>query len=399
MFIPSPFHAISSTIPTSQPIKTLQDLLEQLRLYSRAQFTGQLTLNCSNDVWRLYLYQGRWVGGTSATHAIRRWCRQLIQHCPSLVNSAASNPPSPYWNYTTLMGFVEQQKIDQQQVTAIVKGNLVEILFDVIQGQHQNRDRAVLQLTQQSQEPQESVSIPPSIPMEAVLSQALPMWQAWQRAGLANHSPNLVPVIRDTQQLQQQTSPLIFKNLVKLLDCDRTLRDLAIQLKQHLVPLTGSILPYVQQGVIELKSAPDLKHTRQISPPPVYPSPAAVTAPLVAYIEDNRFDSLAMSQVLAQAGYRFINIRDPLLTLPILLERKPQLIFLDLLMPVTNGYEVCGQIRRISAFKETPIVIVTSSDGLVDRVRAKLVGSSDFLSKPITPEKVQMILNRYLPIS
>ncbi|MEM9008882.1 MAG: response regulator [Cyanobacteria bacterium P01_F01_bin.86] len=68
-------------------------------------------------------------------------------------------------------------------------------------------------------------------------------------------------------------------------------------------------------------------------------------------------------------------------------------------MPVLNGYEVCAQIRQISMFKKTPIIIVTSSDGIVDRVRAKLVGSSDFLAKPITSEKVLATVHNYLPIS
>ncbi|NES25026.1 MAG: response regulator, partial [Symploca sp. SIO3E6] len=80
-----------------------------------------------------------------------------------------------------------------------------------------------------------------------------------------------------------------------------------------------------------------------------------------------------------------------------LLEHKPELIFLDLVMPIANGYEICAQIRRVSAFQEIPVIIITSSDGIVDRVRAKVVGSSGFLTKPIEQEKVLHILHRYLP--
>jgi CheY-like chemotaxis protein len=83
--------------------------------------------------------------------------------------------------------------------------------------------------------------------------------------------------------------------------------------------------------------------------------------------------------------------------LPILLEHKPDLIFLDLVMPIANGYEICAQIRRVSAFKDTPVIILTSNDGIVDRVRAKMVGSSGFLAKPIEPDKVLATLQRYLP--
>jgi chemotaxis family two-component system response regulator PixG len=103
-----------------------------------------------------------------------------------------------------------------------------------------------------------------------------------------------------------------------------------------------------------------------------------------------------MSKILTESGYRCINIQDALQTLPILLEHKPDLIFLDLVMPIANGYEICAQIRRISAFKDTPVIILTSNDGILDRVRAKIVGSSGFLAKPITSEKVLNALKTHL---
>ncbi|MBW4595979.1 MAG: response regulator [Brasilonema angustatum HA4187-MV1] len=120
-------------------------------------------------------------------------------------------------------------------------------------------------------------------------------------------------------------------------------------------------------------------------------------ASIVAYIDDSQSDNLIMGEILKLAGYRYVNIQDPVTALPILLEYKPNLIFLDLIMPIANGYEICTQIRRISAFKNTPVVIVTSSDGIIDRVRSKIVGSSGFLAKPITKEKVLKVLQKHLP--
>jgi chemotaxis family two-component system response regulator PixG len=218
-------------------------------------------------------------------------------------------------------------------------------------------------------------------------------------------------VIWDAEELRQQMSFLAYHNLTLLADGDRTLRDIAIQLKQPLVPLTRSLSPYLQSRIVGLAQVGDwdrdrmsLSNRRTTPPsttPPSTTPPTAVAAqarstPLIAYIEDSRFDSVAMSQIVAQAGYRFINVRNPIEALPILLEQKPSLIFLDLLMPVTNGYEVCTQVRRISAFKDTPIIIVTSKDGIVDRVRAKLAGSSEFITKPIERDKVLSVLENYL---
>lgn len=116
----------------------------------------------------------------------------------------------------------------------------------------------------------------------------------------------------------------------------------------------------------------------------------------IVYIDDSPADSRAMGQIVEELGYKYNNIQDPLQALPALLELKPQLIFLDLVMPFANGYEVCAQIRRISLLEQTPVVIVTSNDGIADRVRAKVVGASGFLGKPIQQKKVAKILHKYL---
>ena len=103
-----------------------------------------------------------------------------------------------------------------------------------------------------------------------------------------------------------------------------------------------------------------------------------------------------MGRIVTSLGYRFLYIEEPILSLPLLLKHEPSLIFLDLVMPIINGYEACAQIHRISKFQDIPIIILTSKDGFIDRVRAKLSGSTNFLAKPITLEKIQAILQKYL---
>jgi chemotaxis family two-component system response regulator PixG len=65
-------------------------------------------------------------------------------------------------------------------------------------------------------------------------------------------------------------------------------------------------------------------------------------------------------------------------------------------MPNTNGYEICTQLRKVSAFHNTPIVILTGNDGIIYRVRSKLVGASGFLSKPVNPETVLAVVRQHL---
>ena len=390
-------------------INTVDELRMSIRVCSQKQFTGRLDFRIKNiqePPWSLFFRLGCLVGGISKVHPIRRWCRQLTQCCPQLVGHPTRQGTEhfQYLDQSALTGLVKQGKLSQEQMVAVVTGNLVEILFDVIQLAKQRRYQLETQLVYGQLPPDGMTLISGFIQPEPVWQQAIQAWDEWQEAGLERWSPNWAPVIWDAEALRQQTSFLAYHNLTTLVNGDRPLRDLAIQLKQPLVSLCQSLLPYIRKGMMGLIEVRDFHHVSKpattrpfAATTPISPTSVRSSSSLVAYIEDSRFDCITMNQILTQAGCRFINIQDPLQALPILMEQKPSLIFLDLLMPVTNGYEVCAQIRRISAFRQTPVIIVTSSDGIVDRVRAKLVGSSGFISKPIEPDKVLTVLQNYLP--
>ncbi|HEY9630771.1 MAG TPA: response regulator [Coleofasciculaceae cyanobacterium] len=402
MLTPSFVQSSQHLISTCQ-IESPDKLVKHLQSCGQEQFTGHLEiklLEIQSSTWHFFFRLGRLVWATSEVHSIRRWCRQLTQHCPTLPEFDIKTPLQR-WNYDALAELVRQQRLPHEQMSAIIQGNVVEILFDLIQHWHQHR-QAKVQLCYKQPVGEAIASAPVFIRAESVCQQVKQAWEAWQQAGLGNLSPNLAPVIWDTEELRRQVSLLAYHNLTTLVTGDLTLRDLGVKLKQNPLSLTRSILPYIQQGTMGFVAVKDLNYSAHspISPLSHTHSDSTPTnRPLVANIDDSRFDHVAMNRILSQAGCRFINVRDPVQALPILLEQKPDLIFLDLLMPVTNGYEVCAQIRRISVFKDTPVIIVTASDGIVDRVRAKLVGSTGFISKPIEPEKVMPILQQYLAIA
>jgi chemotaxis family two-component system response regulator PixG len=188
-----------------------------------------------------------------------------------------------------------------------------------------------------------------------------------------------------------------------MMNGQRTLRDLALKANKQLLAITKSFMPYVHQGLIKLSDVEDLRPVQSAvlllsqatSVLPVNSPQPQSSVPLIAHIDDSQEEGRRMNQILTQLGYGYLHIQNPIQALPLLLDQKPNLIFLDLVMPVVNGYEACAQIRRIARFKDIPIIILTSSDGIVDRVRAKIVGSTDFLAKPVKPEKVQAILQKY----
>ncbi|TVQ57032.1 MAG: response regulator, partial [Spirulina sp. DLM2.Bin59] len=96
------------------------------------------------------------------------------------------------------------------------------------------------------------------------------------------------------------------------------------------------------------------------------------------------------------AGYRVLTITNPIEALPLLLKHKPDAVLLDLVMPIVNGYEICTQIRRVSEFKTLPVLMLTGNDGVVDRVRAKMVGASGFLTKTTSGAKLKAALQSQL---
>ena len=353
--------------------------------------------------WSLYFHLGHLIGDTGGIHPVRRWHRQLSQYCPKInidAVSIQSGIEHRCRNYEALAELLKQREILRQQMVAVVQGSIGEALFDIIQQQEQLGDRVSSELTY-TYIPEAKLYSSPVIFIQPdrAWKQAQQAWSSWQKAGLQDFSPNMAPVIWQREKLQQQTSAAAYGSLTSLVDGKRTLRDLALKLKQQPLLLTQSLIPYVGQGLMKFVEIAEIGSpltemttiSSQLSSPPPQPN-----APLIAYIDDSPRDSQIMGQILAKAGYRYINLQDSVLALPMLLEHKPSLIFLDLVMPIANGYEICAQIRRTSSLKDTPVIIFTGNDGIVDRVRAKLVRSTEFLAKPIDTNKVLGSVRKYL---
>ncbi|HEY9834343.1 MAG TPA: response regulator [Stenomitos sp.] len=417
----------------TQEVITTAELAKQILACSEQGFTGQLDLAIQEPKaqrWSLYFRQGHLIWGADEIHPIRRLLRQLSMYCPQLVidshalanlctqrklptrvSTISQKAVQPQdGDYRFLVELMKQGKLRRSQMTAIMEGYIKEVLFDIHQRWDRFRYRSALQLTYRPIPPDILNSFDAtliSIQVEPIWQQALQAWQAWQQDALAEVSPNLAPAISKAEELRWQTSPKVYQNLITLVDGHQTFRDLAVKLKQNLLPLTLSIMPYIRKGLIEVLEVEDVNYAVK---PTTHPQSASIgsrvrpvqsqpTSPLIAYIDDSQIDCQRMNHILVQAGYRCILIQDPVQALPLLLEHKPDLIFLDLIMPVTNGYEICSQVRRISVFQDTPVIILTSNDGIVDRVRAKMVGSTGFLAKPIGREKVLSILQKYLALT
>jgi len=112
----------------------------------------------------------------------------------------------------------------------------------------------------------------------------------------------------------------------------------------------------------------------------------------IVCIDDSPTVLKSIKSFLDDKTFSVIMISDPVKALMQILRCKPDLILLDVEMPNLDGYELCSLLRRHSAFKNIPIVMVTGRSGFVDRAKAKLVRSSGYLTKPFTQSDLLKIV-------
>lgn len=116
----------------------------------------------------------------------------------------------------------------------------------------------------------------------------------------------------------------------------------------------------------------------------------------IACIDDSPTVLQAIKSFLDDKSFSVLMINDPVKALMQVIRNKPDLILLDVQMPNLDGYELCSLLRRHSAFKNTPIIMVTGKSGLIDRAKAKLVRASGYLTKPFTQSDLLKIVFKHL---
>ncbi|BAY86621.1 response regulator receiver protein [Calothrix parasitica NIES-267] len=116
----------------------------------------------------------------------------------------------------------------------------------------------------------------------------------------------------------------------------------------------------------------------------------------VACIDDSLTILKSIERFLEEDKFSVVKINDPVKALMQILRSKPDLILLDVEMPNLDGYELCSLLRRHSAFKNIPIVMVTGRTGFIDRAKAKMVRASGYLAKPFTQSELLKVVFKHI---
>ena len=394
--------ALVNTSIQLQP-KFIQDLKQLHVLFQQA--TGELLVTGDQETdpaWNIYFYLGRLVYATGGKHRVRRLARAIRQHSPNvniqdLLEHAKPNAEA--WELKIIEQAIHENLLTTEQARAIIQSSIHEVFYSLSDQKN----------PKSSWKPLEALAFKPIVALSTTqtFDSIVVAQSRWQQAGLSHvqnmiqgFSFDLAPYLANPDQLALMLNADVitlktYKTLKKIVNGKNTLWDLSIIMKRSMIAVMRSLLPLVVDGIVAFREIPDW-----ISPDwklPGKPSNGSLRG-LVACIDDSPQVAVEMKRILEPLGYEVLGITEPLQSVSTLLQRKPDLIFLDLVMPNTNGYELCTFLRKTTTFQEIPIVILTGRDGMIDRVRAKMAGSSDFLSKPPDAAKVLQILHKFLQI-
>jgi len=114
----------------------------------------------------------------------------------------------------------------------------------------------------------------------------------------------------------------------------------------------------------------------------------ALTGVKVMVIDDSNTIRRSAEIFLAQAGCRVVLAEDGFDALAKVADHQPDIVFVDIMMPRLDGYQTCALIKKNQRFAATPVIMLSSKDGLFDRARGRMVGSDEYLTKPFTKESL-----------
>ena len=116
----------------------------------------------------------------------------------------------------------------------------------------------------------------------------------------------------------------------------------------------------------------------------------------VMVIDDSKTIRRTAETLLKKAGCEVFTATDGFEALAKIADHRPDIIFVDIMMPRLDGYQTCALIKHNQTFKNTPVIMLSSKDGLFDRARGRIVGSEQYLTKPFAKEELLGAIKRHV---
>ncbi|MEG4319985.1 MULTISPECIES: response regulator [unclassified Microcoleus] len=336
--------------------------------------------------WYVFCFNGQIIYATQSAGSLFRLRDYLRRY---KADSALDKIEVPYMastnapEYGYLWALLENHILTPAQGRNIIHSMIHETLFDLLslhQGSFTFEMGSALapQLT--------------SLEISSLLAKIVKQVQQWKQFHPHIQSPNQCPVISGPAELRVALPANTFNTLKRWADGHTSIRQMARYLNRDVLTVAKAIYPFVQQGLVQVFYEPSVAPANN----KITLSSPETKVKRVVCIDDDNVIRKTVESILNEHGYEATGISSPLEALSLVFQIKPDLILCDIAMPELDGYEICAMLRNSSAFRHTPIVMLTGIDGFIDRVQARMAGATDYFTKPFGESELLMLVEKYV---
>jgi twitching motility two-component system response regulator PilG len=360
------------------------DIRSILQLIELGQRTGELFVEASaSKYWFVFCLNGRIIYASEAEGSIARlkdYLRRLNSEAALDAVRAGPNAVAHAPEYSHLWALLENHKLAPNQGRQIVLGMIREVLFDLF-SLHQGS--FIFEVGSPLSPQLTTFAIAP------LLAETTTQVQEWKKLHPYIQDPQQTFTIANADSLQQSLPASVFEIFNKWSGSCTSIRQMSRYLGRDTTTVAKAMYPYVKQGTIQLSEAAALGMT--INRPS---SPNAI--PHIVCIDDSMAIQKTVEYILQGVGYQVTTIGNPLKALGQVFLLKPDMILCDVAMPKLDGYELCAMLRKTASFRETPIVMLTGKDGFTDRIKARMAGANEFLTKPFGEKELLSVVETHV---
>ncbi len=427
--------------------------LSLLTHLSNSYDSARLKVFSNSVTWSIYLEKGKITYASHSVEAFDRLdchLRRLAHKIPSLSSETRTKLRLMFENesqgdrlninsdYQAIGWLIDRQYLSHEQAKVLIEGLVKEVIESFLLVEEGSYELGSFP---------EIASEFCQLDLTNLVKYAKKQLQNWQALAPEINSPYQCPYLAASASKDRQISPELRQKLTAILK-GFSFRHLAILLNQDELRLAQSLYPYIKSGMILLqpphapfnllpnastpkaptknrpvsleintyKHAPNnslaqaasaqLPEISQRNPQPVNivsePISNIPETPInkktykIVCVDDSPAMLKELSYFLDDESFAVSTISDPIKALMQIVRLKPDLILLDVKMSGIDGYELCRLLRNHSFFKLTPIIMVTGNTGIIDRVKARMVGASGYLTKPFTQSDLLKIVFRHL---
>ena len=408
--------SVADTERTLNPIK----LLEQL---ATSQAKGCLRITSNDVVWLLYFYEGKLFYANHSLEPIERLEQHLRRMSPIVLanqvytdlreqlKEANLEATYPSLDYQAIRWLIAQGHISEQTAGMLVKSISKEVLQSYL---------LVTKGTSELVARETSFPIWWSGNFLFVTKECQTELQAWQALQPAIQSPYQRPYLMNVEH--PLLTPDVKAKLSKIL-IGFSFRQLSLLLKQDELTVANNLYRLISNQIVGLRPAQppfDRLHKLYASESDkdrfdektqsvtdtlaaVNPDNGSTTGDLIeqatykiACVDDSPTILREINRFLDGDSFKVFPIVDSGTALMKIIRINPDIILLDVGMPTIDGYKLCSMLRKHPAFKKTPIVMVTGNTGIIDRAKAKMAGSTDYMTKPFTQSGLIEMVSSHL---